>query len=132
MARVVIVDDEPEVGEVIRRVLERAGYDTAVSHSAAAALEAIKVRPPDVVVTDIIMPKTNGVELIKTLRAEYPRVRVIAISGGGSFGPLTYKPDAISTHAFLAAARDAGADEILTKPFDLSELLAAIRRQLPN
>jgi DNA-binding response OmpR family regulator len=84
------------------------------------------------VITDVIMPKTNGVELIKKLRAEYARVRVIAISGGGSFGPLSYKPDAISTHAFLAAAREAGAHEILTKPFDLSELLAAIRRQLPN
>ena len=132
MATVVVVDDEPDIGEVIRRVLERAGFEVTVTASAAAALQVIEQRPPDVVITDVIMPKTNGVELIKKLRAEYARVRVIAISGGGSFGPLSYKPDAISTHAFLAAAREAGAHEILTKPFDLSELLAAIRRQLPN
>jgi DNA-binding response OmpR family regulator len=132
MACVLVVDDEPDIGEVIRRVLERAGFETTVTQNAAAALAAIEVRTPDVIITDIIMPKTNGVDLIKKVRAEHPRVRVIAISGGGSFGPLTYKPDAISTHAFLAAARDAGADEVLTKPFDLSELLAAIRRQLPN
>ena len=132
MASIVVVDDEPDIGEVIRRVLERAGFEITVTASAAAALQAIALRPPDVVITDIIMPKTNGVELIKKLHTDYPRVRVIAISGGGSFGPLSYKPDAISTHAFLAAAREAGAHEILTKPFDLSELLAAIRRQLPN
>ena len=78
------------------------------------------------------MPKTHGLELVKILRTRHPRVRVIAISGGGSFGIQAYKPDAISTHAYLAAAREAGAQEILTKPFDLSELLAAVHRQLPN
>jgi DNA-binding NtrC family response regulator len=80
----------------------------------------------------VIMPKVHGIELIKILRQRYPRIRVIAISGGGSFGPLAYKPDAISTHAFLAAAQDAGAAEMLTKPFDMDDLLAAVRRQLPN
>jgi CheY-like chemotaxis protein len=78
------------------------------------------------------MPKVHGVELIKTLRERYPRIRIIAISGGGSFGPLGYKPEAISTHAYLAAAREAGAQEILTKPFDLTDLIAAVRRLLPN
>jgi CheY-like chemotaxis protein len=86
----------------------------------------------DVVVTDIIMPKVNGLELIRKVRTRYPRVRVIAISGGGSFGPLSLKPEAISTHAFIAAAKDAGAEEVLTKPFDMDDLLAAVRRQLPN
>ena len=47
-------------------------------------------------------------------------------------GRLSYKPEAIKTHAYLAAARDAGAEEVLTKPFDMADLLAAIRRQLPN
>jgi len=101
-------------------------------NNAAAALEAVAAQPPDVVITDVIMPKVHGVELIKIVRERYPRIRVIAISGGGSFGPVAYKPDAISTHAYLAAAREAGAQEVLTKPFDLTDLLAAIRRQLPN
>ena len=87
---------------------------------------------PDIVVTDIIMPKVHGLELIRILRGQYPRVRIVAISGGGSFGPLAYKPDAISTHAYLAGAREAGADEVLTKPFDMGDLLATIRRLLPN
>jgi two-component system, cell cycle response regulator CpdR len=132
MATVLVVDDENEVGAVIRRVLERAGYTVTVANSAASGLEAVAAQPPDVVITDVIMPKVHGVELIKILRERYPRTRVIAISGGGSFGPLAYKPEAISTHAYLAAAREAGAQEILTKPFDLTDLLAAVRRLLPN
>jgi CheY-like chemotaxis protein len=51
---------------------------------------------------------------------------------GGSFGLQAYKPDAIETHAYLAAAREAGAEEVLTKPFDMNDLLAAVRRRLPN
>lgn len=132
MATILVVDDEREVGAVIRRVLERAGFTVAVASNAADGLEAVAAQPPDVVITDVIMPKVHGVELIKTLRERYPRIRVIAISGGGSFGPLAYKPEAISTHAYLAAAREAGAQEVLSKPFDLTDLLGAIRRLLPN
>lgn len=132
MATILVVDDEHEVGAVIRRVLERAGFTVNVASNAADGLEAVAAAPPDVVITDVIMPKVHGVELIKTLRERYPRIRVVAISGGGSFGPLAYKPEAISTHAYLAAAREAGAEEILTKPFDLTDLLGAIRRLLPN
>jgi DNA-binding NtrC family response regulator len=132
MAYILVVDDEAEVGEVIRRVLERAGFEVAVVTNADAGLKTVDEQPPDVVVTDVIMPRVHGIELIKILKQRYPRIRVIAISGGGSFGPLAYKPDAISTHAFLAAAQDAGAVEMLTKPFDMDDLLAAVRRQLPN
>jgi YesN/AraC family two-component response regulator len=87
---------------------------------------------PDVVITDVIMPRQNGVDLIRVLRAHCPQIRIVAISGGGSFGPSSFKPDAISTHAYLAAAHAAGAGEVLSKPFDMDELLKAVRRQLPN
>ena len=132
MANILVVDDETEVAVVIRRVLERAGYAVTVVNDAAAGLAAVTAQEPDIVITDVIMPQVNGIELIRTLGERHPRVRVIAISGGGSFGPLAYKPDAISTHAYLAAARAAGALEVLTKPFDLQDLLSAVRRVLPN
>lgn len=132
MANILVVDDETEVAVVIRRVLERAGYAVTVVNDAAAGLAAAAAQEPDIVITDVIMPQVNGIELIRTLGERHPRVRVIAISGGGSFGPLAYKPDAISTHAYLAAARAAGALEVLTKPFDLQDLLSAVRRVLPN
>ena len=132
MALILVVDDEVEVGEAIRRVLDRAGFQVVVARGVSEGLQAAQTQQPDIVVTDMIMPKTNGIELIKTLRSRYPRVQVIAISGGGSFGLRSYKPDAIKTHAYLAAAREAGAEEILTKPFDMNDLLAAVRRRLPN
>jgi len=132
MAAILVVDDEPDVAESIRAVLEHAGFEVVVANSAAAGLEAVETQEFGVIVTDIIMPKINGLELIRNLRRNHPGLQVIAISGGGSFGPLSHKPDAISTHAFIAAARDAGAVVVLTKPFDMEDLLSAIRRHLPN
>jgi DNA-binding response OmpR family regulator len=132
MASILVVDDEPDVAEAIQSVLEHAGFVVVTANSAQSGLAAIEQQSFEVVVTDIIMPKVNGLELIRRLRTGHPRVRVIAISGGGSFGPLSLKPEAISTHAFIAAARDAGAEEVLTKPFDMDDLLAAVRRHLPN
>lgn len=132
MASILVVDDEPDVAESIQAVLEHAGFTVVVANSAAAGLQATQAREFAVVVTDIIMPKVNGLELIRNLLRRNPRLRVIAISGGGSFGPLSNKPDAISTHAFIAAAIQAGAMEVLTKPFDMEDLLSTIRRNLPN
>jgi two-component system OmpR family response regulator len=132
MASILVVDDERDVAEAIEAVLEHAGFTVVTAESAAQGLEAINSQKFDVVVTDVIMPKVNGLELIRKLRAQHPRVRVVAISGGGHFGPLSSKPDAISTHAFIAAAKDAGAEDVLTKPFDMEELLSAVRRHLPN
>jgi DNA-binding NtrC family response regulator len=111
MASILVVDDEVEVGEAIRRVLTAAGFVVTVVTNADAGLRAVDEQPPDIVVTDVIMPKIHGLELVKILRRRYPRIRVIAISGGGSFGAQSYKPDAISTHTYLAAAREAGAQE---------------------
>ncbi|HVH85061.1 MAG TPA: response regulator [Steroidobacteraceae bacterium] len=132
MASILVVDDDVEVGEVLRRVLERGGFAVRVVNSAAAALAAVAASEPDVVITDVIMPRQNGVDLIGALRTQSPRIRIVAISGGGSFGPSSYKPDAISTHAYLAAARQAGASEVLSKPFDMSDLLNAVRGVLTN
>lgn len=132
MASILVVDDDVEVGEVLRRVLERGGFAVRVVNSAAAALAAVAASEPDVVITDVVMPRQNGVDLIGALRTQSPRIRIVAISGGGSFGPSTYKPDAITTHAYLAAARQAGASEVLSKPFDMSDLLNAVRAVLTN
>jgi DNA-binding response OmpR family regulator len=132
MARVLVVDDEPEIGEVIRRILTRAGFDVVVALTAEQGESAAETSPFDVVITDVIMPKTHGIDLIRTLKARFAGIRIVAISGGGNFGPLAYQPDAISTEAYLESARRAGAEEVLTKPFDMDELLATVRRLLPN
>jgi DNA-binding response OmpR family regulator len=129
MAAILIIDDEPEVCRALTRVLTRAGFGVTVA-SAAESIAAFEREPPDIVITDIIMPKVHGIDIIKSIRAKSTSARIIAISGGGNFGPLRYEPGAITTQAYLAAAAKAGADEVLSKPFDKRDLLAAVRRVL--
>jgi CheY-like chemotaxis protein len=130
MPSVLIIDDEAEVSEALRRVLERAGFTVTTCLASEAGLAAFESAPTDLVITDIIMPKMHGIAVIKSIRAREPRTRIIAISGGGNFGPLDYKPEAITTSAYLAAAAQAGADAVLTKPFDKAELLDTVQRLL--
>ena len=128
--RVLLVDDEPDVRAAMRRVLERAGFAVRLAASAEDAIQALATEPADVVITDIIMPRQNGAELIAVLRRDFPLTRIIAISGGGNFWPQGYKPDAITTSAYLAAAERAGAHGVLAKPFEMLELIDAVRRVL--
>lgn len=130
MHRILIVDDELDVRDALKRVLERAGYTVVAVESAAAAFEELRQVTVDVVITDIIMPKVNGVEAIHEIRASFPKVKIIAISGGGNFGITAYQPTAITTTAYLAAAERAGAHLILTKPFESKTLVQAVESVL--
>ncbi len=130
MQNVLVVDDEIDVRDAIKRVLDRAGYSVRVTDTAGGALEELRRSTADVVITDIIMPKINGVEAIEFIRKEFPAVRIIAISGGGNFGITAYQPNAITTSAYLAAAERAGAHRILTKPFESRELIRAVEQVL--
>jgi CheY-like chemotaxis protein len=124
--KILIIDDERDVRDSVAKVLERSGYEVRVADGGTEGIEAYQKHGADVVITDIIMPETNGVDVIAALRKESPSVRIIAISGGGNFAPIGYVPMAITTNAYLAAAKKVGADAILTKPFERKDLLAAI------
>jgi DNA-binding response OmpR family regulator len=130
MPSVLIIDDEAEVSDALRRVLERAGFTVTTSLASRDGVAAFERDPADIVITDVIMPKMHGIAVIQAIRAHRPETRIIAISGGGHFGPLEYQPEAITTSAYLAAAMQAGADAVLTKPFDKSELLDTVRHLL--
>jgi len=123
MTRVLIVDDEPDVRDSVGKLLSKAGYDVRVVGTAAAGLESFQKEGADLVITDVIMPEQNGVDLIRALRVVGGAAPIIAISGGGNFGPTGYAPGSITTTAFLAAAQKVGADAVLTKPFESKELL---------
>lgn len=132
MASVLVIDDEADVTAAVRRVLERAGYDVTTVNGAADGIAAFEHRRADIVITDIIMPKANGIDVIKAIRELEAATGIIAISGGGNFGPLAYQPEAITTTAYLAAAEKAGANVVLPKPFSKDDLLSAVRSLLPN
>jgi CheY-like chemotaxis protein len=130
MHNILVIDDEVDVRDGIKRVLVRAGFKVRTSDDAAAALLELRHTQADVVITDIIMPKLNGVEAIEILKREFPAVRIVAISGGGNFEMTGYQQSAITTSAHLSAAKRAGAHVVLNKPFEATELIEAVRYAL--
>jgi CheY-like chemotaxis protein len=130
MQSVLVIDDELDVRDAIKRVLDRAGYVVRTVADVSGALEELRRSRADVVITDIIMPKHNGVEAIDFIRKEFPGLRIVAISGGGNFAVAGYQPTAITTSAYLAAAERAGADLVMTKPFESKDLLQALEKVL--
>ena len=130
MQNILVIDDEPDVRDAVKRVLERAGYSVRTADNAIDALAELERVATHVVITDIIMPKINGVQAIESIRKAFPSVRIIAISGGGNFGISTYQPTAITTTAYLASAEVAGAHLALTKPFESADLIQAVEKVL--
>ncbi|MGI8609261.1 MAG: response regulator [Candidatus Dormibacteria bacterium] len=86
MARILIVDDEPDIRFIARMYFERAGYEVAEAPNGAAALIAILEMPPDLLVTDMMMPMMNGAELIRRLRADPSTagIPILAVTGDPS------------------------------------------------
>src|ERR1700692_181000 len=123
MQRILIVDDERDVRDSVKCVLDLAGYVVATAENATDALEQLGRTPTDLVITDIIMPKINGVQAIQSIRKAFPLVRIVAISGGGNFGVAGYQPTAIATNAYLASAEEAGAPFLHTKTFEVENIL---------
>ncbi|MCX4472560.1 KDP operon transcriptional regulatory protein KdpE [Micromonospora sp. MW-13] len=113
MSRILVVDDEPQILRALRINLRARGYDVQVAETGAAALRAAAAHPPDLVVLDLGLPDLDGVEVIRGLRG-WTTVPIIVLSGrAGSEDKV--------------AALDAGADDYVTKPFGVDELLARIR-----
>lgn len=80
-ARILVVDDDPDVRLVLRRMLEPDGYEIGEAGHGREALEVVGNRPFDLVITDLIMPEQEGIETIQALHQRYPQMKIIAISG---------------------------------------------------
>lgn len=128
MTTILLIDDESDVRQAISRVLEREGYAVKTAADAASGLAILEESHVDVLISDIIMPGIDGVQAIRTVRKSNPNMKIIAISGGGNFGRNAYQPEAITTTAYLQAATEAGANWIITKPFEKAELIDCVRR----
>ena len=116
-SRILIVDDEAPIRRVLRRKLEQCGYDINEAADGKEAMRAIDQQPPDLVITDIIMPEKDGIETILFLRKRCPGVKVIAIS-------------APSNQLYLDNARGLGAARAFEKPLDLNVLATAVAELL--
>jgi DNA-binding response OmpR family regulator len=116
LAKIVVIDDEEMVLATIREILRRAGHEAFEARDGVAGLELQRRIAAPLVITDIIMPRMEGLEAISALRREFPATRVIAISGGGRTRNLD----------FLNMAGTFGADRMLAKPFTPADLMAAV------
>lgn len=115
--RVLVVDDDRAVRDSLRRSLEFNGYAVSLAGDGAEALAAIASSAPDAVVMDVMMPRLNGIEATRALRAAGNDLPILVLTARDSVGDRV-------------EGLDAGADDYLTKPFALEELLARLRALL--
>jgi DNA-binding response OmpR family regulator len=114
--RILIVDDEPGIRDFLRMVFETEGYRVQVAVDGEQALNEARDNPPDIMLTDLMMPRVDGWSLIERVRAERLPVHVIiAMSAAANAG-----------------IRAPDADLFLTKPFDIDDVLAGVRAFLPR
>lgn len=117
---ILVVDDDPDLLQSLRVLLEAYDYGVIMAANAAAAIAAVSDQKPDLVLTDIYMPDADGFELINALRHAGVSVPVVAMSGGGRVG--NYDNLAIATHL--------GAAAVIDKPFSNASLIDTIERVL--
>src|SRR5580692_8907982 len=99
MSRILVIDDETFVREALQRVLACAEVDVTAVADAVAGLAALRGAAFDLVIIEAVLPGIDGVAAIKRIRRDYPRMRIIAITGGGKVGLNAYRPEAILTSA---------------------------------
>src|SRR5215469_17086025 len=114
--KILVVDDEPQITRVLRTSLSSNGYDVTVANDGESALRAFQETRPDLVITDLSMPKMTGIELCENIR-DFSQAPIIVLSVRGD-------------DKNKVEALDKGADDYVTKPFSINELLARIRANL--
>ncbi|SMF13097.1 Response regulator receiver domain-containing protein [Tistlia consotensis] len=120
MARIVVIDDNEAICDILSKVLKRAGHDVAVANDGLVGEQTVRAEPTDLVVTDLIMPNREGLEMIQALKAENPALKIIAMSGGGRVRNLD----------LLQLAKRCGADRVLEKPLDRAAFIGAVEELL--
>ena len=120
MKQILIIDDEPMIRSILRKMFENEGFKAITASDGQKGLELFNKEQVDLIITDIVMPEKEGTELIIELRKGHPDVPIIAISGGGKNPANDY----------LNIAKLLGANEVLEKPFTKKELLNAVKKVL--
>lgn len=120
MARIFIIDDDEQLLRMLRKALEIAGHEVAAAGNGKDGIKLFRENPADLILSDILMPEMDGLEVLMQLRREFPQVKIIAMSGGSESLNLDT----------LEIARRLGAVHTLRKPFALPEMLRAVREVL--
>ena len=120
MVKILVIEDDNSFRNVLVKMLEKAEFEVKQAENGTQALKHCETFKPDLVLTDIIMPDKEGLETIQELLTICPDLKIIAMSGGGRFGPNSYLP----------LAEKFGAKKTLQKPFMRDELLSAIKEVL--
>lgn len=118
--RILIVDDDGRLRAAARAVLQEEGFEVDEAANGADALKTMRQSPAHLVLCDMFMPDKDGLETIRELRREFPNLRILAISGGGTRSGLDV----------LHLARVFGAVEVLNKPLHRADLLNAVHKAL--
>ncbi len=119
MTRILVVEDDPDIADLIRRYLQRGGFEVDLRASGRDALAAVAAAPPDVVLLDLMLPHVSGLDICRTLRAD-PKTAAIPI----------IMVTARAEESERIAGLDLGADDYIAKPFSPGELVARVRALL--
>jgi len=117
---ILIIDDDPQVLAMLRQRLMRNGYEVIEAADGKEGVKIYRENPTDLIITDLIMPEKEGIEIIIELRRDFPDIKIIAMSGGGRVSPDQYLP----------MAKGLGARYTFAKPIEMEELLQAINELL--
>ena len=118
MPRILVVDDEPLMRDILRRMLQIEGYEVEEAEDGFEGIQRYRAVPADLVITDLHMPRLNGLDMIKELLHEFPDIKVIMISSDG---------DNIRN-----VAQSLGIREIFQKPFQMKAVMAAVHTTMAN
>lgn len=118
MYDILVVDDEPMIREGLKVALEMEGHKAVTASDGNEAMRMFYEQKPQLVITDIIMPESDGIEVICNVKEKNPNVKILAISGGGR----------ISANDHLRIAKQLGATGVLAKPFSTEELICEINK----
>ncbi|HPI26140.1 MAG: response regulator [Candidatus Cloacimonetes bacterium] len=120
MAKILVIEDDDSFRRVLVQMLSKAGFEVRQAGDGNQAIEVCSQFGPDLVLTDIIMPDKEGLETIQELLEICPTLKIVAMSGGGKFGPDSYLP----------LAQKLGAKAALQKPFMREDLISTITQVL--
>jgi len=123
MTTILVVDDEPNIRFVIKEIMQKEGYTILEACDGIQALAVLdeNINNVDLVITDLVMPEKNGLDLIMEIKIKQPHLKILAISGGGGLnGRFDYMP----------IAELVGAESILEKPFNMDELKVIVENIL--